>query len=98
MTEQLPHRPWSAIPRGAWMTPDDELLARTLAFSGSYVSDDRHVTIRRVRGSSGYLAARFTGTCALCARAGLTPPSGEPLADSRAAAQFLAAHRHGDVD
>jgi hypothetical protein len=80
------------------MTSDDEFLDRTLAFSGSYVSDDRHVTIRRSAASAGYLAARFTGTCAVCARSGLTPPSGEPLADSRAAAQFLAAHRHGDVD
>ena len=30
------------------MPSDDELLERTLAFSGSYVSDDGNVSIRRV--------------------------------------------------
>jgi hypothetical protein len=98
MTEQLSRRPQGASAPGGWMTSEDELLERTLAFSGSYVSDDGQVTIRRSRGSSGYLAERFTGFCAPCSRAGLTPPSGEPLADSRAAARFLAAHRHGEVD
>ena len=30
------------------MASDDDLLERTLAFSGSYVSDDGTVTVRRV--------------------------------------------------
>jgi hypothetical protein len=80
------------------VSSEDQLLERTLAVFGSYVSDDGQVTIRRVGGSSQYLAARFTGHCALCSRAGLLPPTGEPLSDIRAAAQFLAAHRHGEVD
>jgi len=77
---------------------DDDLLERTLAFSGSYVSDDGHVTIRRSPGSSEYSGARFTGHCAVCSRAGLIPPTGEPLSDVRAAVQFVAAHQHGDAD
>jgi len=92
------NRAWRATAPGGWVSSDDELLERTLAVFGSYVSDDGHVTIRRAGGSSEYLAARFTGYCALCSRAGLTPPTGEPLSDSRAAAQFVAAHRHGEVD
>lgn len=91
-------RAWRATAPGGWVSSDDELLERTLAVFGSYASDDGHVTIRRAGGSSEYLAARFTGYCALCSRAGLTPPTGEPLSDSRAAAQFMAAHRHGEVD
>jgi hypothetical protein len=79
--------------------PDDELLERTLVFSGSWVSDDGHVTIRRAAlDSAQYSAARFVGHCAVCVRAGLTPPAGEPLSDLRAAAQFVAAHEHGDAD
>ncbi len=78
---------------------DDDLLERTLAFSGTYLSDDGQVTIRRslVR-SAGYSGARFVGHCAVCSRAGRTPSTGEPLFDMRAAAQFAAAHDHGDVD
>ena len=91
-------RPWGAITPGGRVPSEDELLERTLAFSGSYVSDDGHVTIRRVRGSTEYSAARFTGYCAVCARRGLTPPTGEALPDVRTAAQFLAAHHHGEVD
>ena len=83
---------------GGWVSSDDHLLERTLASFGSYVSDDGQVTIRRAGGSAEYLAARFTGYCAMCSRAGLTPPTGEPLSDSRVAAQFVAAHRHGEVD
>jgi hypothetical protein len=77
---------------------DDDLLARTLGFSGSYASDDGHVTIRRLRGGHGYSGASFTGSCTACARAELLPPEGEPLADLGAAAQFAAVHRHGEVD
>lgn len=91
-------RAWRATEPGGWVSSDDQLLERTLAVFGSYVSDDGHVTIRRAGGSSEYLAARFTGYCALCSRAGLTPLAGEPLSDVRAAAQFVAAHRHGEVD
>jgi hypothetical protein len=83
---------------GGMVPSDDELLERTLVFAGSYVSDDGHVTIRRSSGSSGYSAARFVGFCAVCSRKGLTPSSGEPLSDIRAAVQFVAAHEHGDVD
>jgi hypothetical protein len=79
--------------------PDEELLQRTLVFSGSWVSDDGHVTIRRASlDSTGYSGARFVGHCAVCARAGLTPPSGDWLSDVRAAAQFVAAHEHGSAD
>jgi hypothetical protein len=78
---------------------DDELLERTLLFSGSWVSDDGHVMIRRAfLESAGYSGARFVGRCAICARAGLASPTGETLADVRAAAQFVAAHEHGDAD
>jgi hypothetical protein len=77
---------------------DDDLLARTLRFSGSFVSDDGHVRIRRAPDGLGYSAARFLGYCDVCARAGRTPPAGEPLADVRVVVQFVAAHDHGDVD
>jgi hypothetical protein len=77
---------------------DDVLLERTLAFSGSYTSDDGHVTIRRFRPAPDYSTARFAGHCVPCARSGLTPPVGEPLADLTVAARFAAAHRHGEVD
>jgi hypothetical protein len=84
---------------GGMVPSDDDLLERTLAFSGSYVSDDGHVTIRRsAAGSFEYSEARFVGQCHVCSRTGLTPSTGEPLADVRAAVQFVAAHDHGDVD
>lgn len=91
-------RAWTATAPGGWVSAYDHLLERTLASFGSYVSDDGHVTIRRAGGSAEYLAARFTGSCAPCSRARLIPPTGEPLSDSRAAARFVAAHRHGEVD
>jgi hypothetical protein len=81
------------------MVPSDEyLLARTLAFADSSVSDDGQVAVRRVTASSQYSAARFAGHCAACSRAGLLPSSGEPLFDVRAAVQFISAHSHGDRD
>jgi hypothetical protein len=84
--------------RGGLVPSDDDLLERTLAFSGSYASDDGHVTIRRARGASPYSGAQFTGICTVCARAGLLPPEGESLADLTAAAQFAAVHRHDQID
>jgi hypothetical protein len=81
------------------MPSDDELLERTLAFSGSYVSDDGNVTVRRVAGASfEYSGHHFLGNCRVCSGALLIPPSGEPLADVRAAMLFVAAHDHGDMD
>jgi len=81
------------------MPSDDELLERTLAFSGSYVSDDGSVTIRRVAAASfEYSGDRFLGNCTVCSRALLIPSTGEPLSDVRAAVLFVAAHAHGDVD
>jgi hypothetical protein len=81
------------------MASDDELLERTLAFSGSYVSDDGNVTVRRVAGDSfEYSGHRFSGNCTVCSRAHLIPRTGEPLSDVRAAVLFVAAHHHGDVD
>ena len=80
------------------MPTDDDLIERTLAFSGSYVSDDGHVTIRRSFGSYKYSGSRFAGYCDVCSRTGRTAPTGDPLADVRAVLQFVAAHTHGDVD
>jgi hypothetical protein len=81
------------------MASDDELLERTLAFSGSYVSDDGNVTVRRVAdGAFEYSGHRFLGNCAVCSRALLIPLTGEPLADVRAAGLFMTAHQHGDVE
>jgi hypothetical protein len=78
---------------------DDELVERTLAFSGSYVSDDGHLTIRRATsGSFEYSEDRFVGYCSRCAGALLIPADGEPLSDIRAAIGFAATHEHGDVD
>jgi hypothetical protein len=91
-------RPWGASTPGRMVFSDDEVLERTLEFSGSYVSDDGNATIRRSIASLEYSGARFTGYCAVCSQAGLTPPSGEPLRDVRAAVQFVAAHRHEEVD
>ena len=81
------------------MPSDDELLERTLAFSGAYVSDDGNVAVRPVAAASfEYSGQRFLGNCTICSRALLIPPTGEPLADVRAAILFVAAHNHGDVD
>lgn len=77
---------------------DENLLQRTLAFAGSYVSDDGQVTVRRAAVSTGYSGARFAGHCAVCSRAGLLPKAGEALFDLRAAVQFVSAHPHGDRD
>lgn len=81
------------------MPSDDELLERTLAFSGSYVSDDGHLTIRRAPSGSGeYSGDRFAGYCQRCVRERLIPIDGEPLHDLRAASRFAATHDHGDID
>jgi hypothetical protein len=88
---------------GPWTPPgtvpfEENLLARTLAFADSYVSDDGQVTVRRSPASAGYSGARFAGHCAVCSRAGLLTAAGEALFDVRAAVQFVAAHSHGDHD
>jgi hypothetical protein len=81
------------------MASDAELLERTLAFSGSYVSDDGSVTIRRVAlGAFEYSGNRLLGNCIVCAHAFAIPPTGEPLADVAAAIRFMSTHNHGDVD
>jgi hypothetical protein len=84
---------------GGSVPSDDELLERTVASSGTYVSDDGSVTIRRsaVR-SFEYSGDRFIGTCRLCSRAHLIPPTGAPLPDVRAAVRFIVMHNHGDLD
>ena len=84
---------------GGFVPSDDELLERTLAFSGTYVSDDGNVTVRRSDvGAFEYSRDRFVGNCIVCSRALLIPPTGEPLSDVRAAIQFVATHSHGDLD
>jgi hypothetical protein len=83
---------------GATAPSDEPLLERTLAFADSYVSDDGQVSVRRAPASSEYSAARFAGHCAVCSRAGVLPPAGEPLFDVRAAARFVSAHTHGERD
>jgi hypothetical protein len=83
---------------GAPLSADD-LLERVLAFSGTYVSDDGDVTVRRsVVDSTTYSAARYAGWCQTCAHADLVGPDGEPLADVRAAARFVATHDHTETD
>jgi hypothetical protein len=97
-TDRLPPGRAPASP-GGFMASDDELLERTLAFSGSFVSDDGNVTVRRADGASfGYSGLRFLGNCTICSRAHLIPPTGEPLPDVRAAVLFVAAHNHGEMD
>jgi hypothetical protein len=87
-----------ACPRG-FMPSDDELLERTLAFSGSYVSADGNVTVRRIAGDGfEYSGHRFLGNCTVCSRASLIPLTGEPLPDVREALLFVAAHDHGESD
>ena len=99
-TSREPYSPRRApASPGGFVPSDDELLESTLAFSGSYVSDDGNVTIRRSAvGSFEYSGDRFVGYCALCSRVLLVPATGEPLSDVRAAVLFVAAHSHGDVD
>ena len=81
------------------MASDEDLLERTLAFSGSYVSDDGNVTVRRIAAPTfEYEGHRFLAHCSVCSRAGLVPLTGEQLSDVRAAILFVAAHNHGDVD
>ena len=81
------------------MPSDEEMLERTLAFSGTYASDDGTVLIRRFSdGAFEYSGARFIGTCAVCSGALRPSPAGERLADVGAAVRFVATHSHGDVD
>lgn len=81
------------------MSSDDELLERTLACFGSYVSDDGGVAIRRsVPGVVEYSGDDFVGHCTVCSRALLVPATGEKLADVEAAVRFRSTHDHGDVD
>jgi hypothetical protein len=94
--------PW-AVPlpgsSGGSVPADDELLEQTLAFSGSYVSDDGTVTITRsVVHASSYSGDRLVGRCAVCAPTLLVPPEGEPLADVREAVRFVSTHDHGGLD
>jgi hypothetical protein len=79
------------------MPSDDELLERTLTFSGSYVSDDGTVTVRRAAESFEYTGDRFIGNCTVCSRALRIPLTGQPLSDVREASLFVAVHNHGDV-
>ena len=84
---------------GGVVPTDDELLERTLTFSGSYVSDDGQVTIRRsASGPVEYTGNRFVGYCRRCGRSRLIPSDGEQLPDIPAAVRFAATHDHGDVD
>ena len=81
------------------MPSDDDLVERTLAFSGSYVSDDGQVTVRRSPArSSEYSGERFVGFCAICSLSRLVPAAGTPLPDLRATIHFLAEHTHGEAD
>ncbi len=112
-TQQIPaaHRPLVPSPREplsprhgraapvGYGSDEDELLERTLAFSGTYVSDDGGVAVRRVAVDPfAYDGHRFLGNCLVCARARVLPPAGQPLADVPAASRFVSAHSHGDVD
>jgi hypothetical protein len=76
----------------------DELLERTLIFSGTYVSDDGQLIIRHFAGSPDYSGSRYLGYCRSCARARVIPETGEPLPDLSSAARFAATHHHGDID
>jgi hypothetical protein len=98
-TAWLPGRPEQRCSAGGPVPSDDELLERTLAFSGTYVSDDGDVTIRRSPvDSAAYAAHRYVGWCLACVRAGLVPATGEQLSDVRAAARFVATHDHAGTD
>ena len=97
-TTTLP--PWKPTAASGGAVPsDDELLERTLTFSGSYVSDDGNVTIRRsAPGPGEYAGNRFVGYCRTCARGRLIGPGGELLPDVAAAIRFTATHDHDEVD
>jgi len=86
-----------AVPGGRLPT-DDDLIERTLAFSGSYVSDDGHLAIRRTAVSRNYSGPLFLGYCRTCARGRLIVPTGELLPDVAAAIRFTATHHHDEVD
>jgi hypothetical protein len=78
---------------------DASLLERTLAFSGSYVSDDGRVTIMRLAsGTFEYSRDRYVGRCEHCVRTGNLPSDGQLLPDARAAEQFVRTHVHDDAD
>jgi hypothetical protein len=83
---------------GGRLPSERELIERTLAFSGSYVSDDGHLAIRRSAGTFEYSRHGFLGYCVGCARAGVIPPTGELLPDVVAAIRFIATHDHNEVD
>jgi hypothetical protein len=95
---------WSSAPPTPFVVPsprlpsDDDLIERTLSFSGSYVSDDGHVAIRRVATSRDYSGHRFVGYCRTCARGRLMTPTGELLPDVAEAVRFTATHDHDEVD
>jgi hypothetical protein len=81
------------------MPADDELLERTLHFSGSYVSDDGAVAVRRAAADAfEYSGHRYLGNCTICSRVARDSLAGESLPDIRAAILFVAAHHHSDVD
>jgi hypothetical protein len=84
---------------GGRLPSEQELIERTLAFSGSYVSDDGTMTITRSAvQADAYSGDRFVGRCAVCAAGLLVPADGEPLADVREAVRFVATHDHGGLD
>jgi hypothetical protein len=83
---------------GGRLPYERELIERTLAFSGSYVSDDGNLAIRRSVGSFEHSRHGFLGYCGSCARARLIQATGEPLADVVAAIRFIATHDHDEVD
>ena len=67
------------------MPSDDELLERTLAFSGSYVSDDGNVSIRRVVAESlPYSACALPRQLHRLFLAASSPPTGEPICPTSA--------------
>ena len=83
---------------GGRLPSERELIERTLAFSGSYVSDDGHLAIRRSVGAFEHSRHGFLGYCSSCARARLIPATGEPLPNVVAAIRFIATHDHDEVD
>jgi hypothetical protein len=92
-------RPGERNPAADVVLSDDALIERTLRFSGSYVSDNGCVTLRRDPDASyEYTGNAFVGFCDACANADLLSPDGEHLPDVRAAIAFTATHAHDDVD